>query len=72
MKYFDFIPVRYADGRMDEVDAHMIRVWWNEEWRECIVQESAGDILCGMKLLENHSVSFDVRPGGEVTIEPFE
>jgi len=69
LEYFESTPVQFADGRFDRVNVYHARLFWDGEWRIVYVQESEGDVLGGMRLLQGFSLGIDVVVGGDVSIE---
>lgn len=64
----DFAEVVVADGRIVPVAAHEAVVQWDDQPREVLVHVLPGAPLVGTAMLEEHHVSFDMRPGGNVSI----
>lgn len=64
----DFVEVVVADGRVVLVAAHEAVVLWDDQPREVLVHVLLGAPLVGAAMLDEHHVSFDMRPGGNVSI----
>ena len=64
----DFVEVVVADGRVVLVAAHEAVVFCDDQPREVLVHVLPGAPLVGTAMLDEHHVSFDMRPGGNVSI----
>jgi predicted aspartyl protease len=59
-----------ADGAIVAFDIFTAEILWEGVWRPIPVSAVGEGALVGMRLLEDHRLSMDVRPGGTVEITP--
>lgn len=63
---------RLGDGTIITVPVYRARARVFESWMPILVQQSEGDILAGMALLDNALLTIEVANGGQVTISPLD
>jgi clan AA aspartic protease len=59
-----------ADGTEHQFDMYPAEVDWGGSRRAILVSGIGYEVLLGMTLLDGHSLSVDVTPGGAVEIRP--
>ena len=64
------MEVVLADG--STITAFNFEAWvqWGEGRVRVVAQQTTGEALIGMALLQNHELTIEVRDGGRVLIEP--
>lgn len=64
------MEVVLADG--SAITAFNFEAWvqWGEGRVRVVAQQTTGEALIGMALLQNHELTVEVRDGGRVLIEP--
>ncbi|MCG3127792.1 MAG: hypothetical protein CHACPFDD_02664 [Phycisphaerae bacterium] len=65
-----FAEAELADGHVVTLQRHMVSLSWSGRPRESLAVRAEGVPLIGMALLDGHSLSIDVKKGGDVRIEP--
>ena len=61
-----------ADGSTTEFETYLATVIWHGSKRIVVVVESPGGSLLGMSLLRDSRLSIEVRPDGEVVVQPLD
>lgn len=59
-----------ADGSRVEVSLYLVRVFWNDVMAIVLAEDTQGDALLGMQMLQGQLVTIPVRYGETVTIVP--
>ena len=59
-----------ADGTLRQFDICAAEVLWGDAWRAVLVSAVGNEPLLGMRLMTNHKLVIDVKPGGAVEILP--
>ena len=65
-----FEPMKLADGSESLVNLYRGIIIWNGQPRLVNVAETESNPLLGTELLLGHRLTIDMKPGGQVTIEP--
>jgi clan AA aspartic protease len=60
-----------ADGQLHTFDVYAATIVWGDKERTVEVESADIEPLVGMSLLAGNQLFINVRPGGDVKIEPF-
>ncbi len=66
----DSVIMRLADGSRVEVPRYLARIIWDGIEKTVALAASGRQPLLRTGLLENHRLNAEIRPGGQVLIEP--
>ncbi len=64
--------LKLADGTIRRFEQFTATVFWNGAWRSVLASALGDDILVGLRMLEGHSLTVEVQPGGLVEIAPLQ
>ncbi|HEY3330157.1 MAG TPA: hypothetical protein VGK19_09075 [Capsulimonadaceae bacterium] len=62
------VDIRLGDGSMRRTTIYLARVLWESSWMRINVEETNGDILVGMALLNGCNLNIDVVLDGNVSV----
>lgn len=62
--------VELADGTVHEIPVGTVDVFVKNEWVPVTAFFAPGGTLIGLKMLLNHEVRLEIRPGGSIEVNP--